>query len=466
MILQETLFDDDAKLEFSNEEWLQLFRNQEFKDDLIDHQHLMDSFNKVMQCCPERFLNMVYNTPNIPDSMIEAMLYGISTIKILSDEEKYQFACFAKNSNDPDVQHEVINLLCSLESIDFKQNDIDYILNVAINAKTDKEESWKGEIPCYGGDPLDCGLNTPRGKSIFFLYKLLEKNQDKYKSIIIDHLEQLISIESDSILANVVLLLDRLWYSEKELIEILAQKLFEKVDDHVLITDVLEHFLINLLYTNHERFIPFITRLLESNDAELNKKGGELATRTYIFHKTKLAQEIFQKALRGNVDSRKGIAVISNWTLKYSEHLEFGVKILADLFNDNSEAVRKDAAFCFHFLSRSEQSIKLVETLLESFVNSHVFFKHPTELFKFLYEYELPLIDQSLKIIDRFVQFCISENAKDIPRYSYVSIINKLILRIYAMSSNTRDQSEALRLINKMYENNIFDNNNFIEFER
>jgi hypothetical protein len=276
----------------------------------------------------------------------------------------------------------------------------------------------------------------------------------------------MISIESGSILANVVLLLDRLWYSENELIEILAQRLFEKVDDHVLITYISEHFLINLLYANHEKFIPFITRLLESDDAEINKKGGELATRTYIFHKTKLIQEIFQRALRGNVDSRKGVAVISNWTLKYSEHIEFGVKILADLFNDNSEAVRENAAFCFHFLSRSEQSIKLVETLLENFVDSRSFFEHPTELFKFLYEYELPLIEQSLKIIDQFVQFCVTGKAENIPRYSYISIINKLILRIYAMSSNTRYQNGALRLINKMYENNMFDKNNFIEFER
>jgi hypothetical protein len=465
-ILCETIFDDDAKLEFSNDEWLQLFRNQKTKNNTIDHRHLVDSFNKIMQCCPERFLNMVYNTLNIPASMIEAMLYDMNTIKTISDEEKYRFFCFTKNSNDIGVQHGLIDLLCSLESIDFKQDDIDYILSVAINAKTDEEESWKGESPCYGGDPLNCGLNTPRGKAIWRIYKLLEKNQDKYQPIIKDHLDQLISIESDSIAANVIILLDRLWHSEKELIEASAQKLFEKVHDRVLVTDISEYFLINLLYTNHEQFIPFITRLLDSHDTDLNKKGGELAARTYIFHKTKSAYEIFQKALKCNADSRRGIIVIAREALRYPEHIEFGVKILVDLFNDNAEVVRKDASFCFSCLSKSEKFTKPVETLFERFVDSRAFLEYSHELFEFLYGYELPLIGQSLKIIDRFVQFYVAGEIKDISQYSYRLVVDKLILRIYAMSSNMQDQNKALKLIDAMYENNLFDKNNFIEFER
>jgi hypothetical protein len=464
IILEEAMFDDEFKPEFSNEEWLELFRTIKNKKE-HDYQSLVLPFEKVVQCYPERFMNMVYHTPDIPDLMIEMILYSIKKLDI-SDKEKYQFACFTMCFNDPDVQYELIHLLEVLESIDFKQNDIDYILKVALNAETDSEDSWKGESPYYGGDPLTCGLNTPRGAAISLLYKLWEKNQDKYESIIIEHLEKLVSIESDSIAANVVILLDKLWYSDKELAEFLSQKLFVKVNDHVLATNITEHLLINLLYTDYEKFISFVTRLLDAEDADLNKTGGELAVRTHIFHNTKLTSDIFQKALNGNSGSRSGVTTIARKLLKYSEHIEFGVKILTDLFNDDSETVRDDVACCFRFLSTSEQLTKPVEMLFDCFIESRTFFEHPEELFQFLYEYKLPLIDISFKAIDRFLQFRLSGKTGEVCRYSSEYNINKLVLRIYTTSSKDHDRNKALRLINMMYENNIFDRNNFSEFER
>jgi hypothetical protein len=465
-IIQDTIFDDEVKLEFSNHEWLELFKSFKKEGDLIDYHHLTSSFAKAVQDCPERFINMVYNTPDILDPIIETTLYAINKTNVISDEEKYRFVCYTMNSNNPDVQYEVICVLSSLESIDFKQKDINYILHVALNAKTDREESWKGEPPCYGGDPFTCGLNTPRGQAIHLLAKLIQKNQDQCKLIIIDHLEQLVAIESDSIAANVVYLLFMLLYQEKELTIKFAQKLLERVDICVLATDILEDILINLLYTDHEKFIPFIVRLLHSDDAEHNKKGGELATRTRIFHSTKLAEDIFQKALKSNSDSRNGVIVIAKQTLARLEYLEFGVKILTDLFNDVSETVRKDAAFCFRFLSRSEQLTKPIMMLFERFIESRVFFEYPDELFIFLYEYELPLIDLSLKAIDCFLQFYISEKTRKQSQYPIEYNINKLVLRIYATSSNDQDQNNILKLINLMCENDIFDSKNFDEFER
>jgi hypothetical protein len=253
---------------------------------------------------------------------------------------------------------------------------------------------------------------------------------------------------------------------EKELTIKFAQKLLERVDICVLATDISEDILINLLDTDHEKFIPFIDRLLHSDNAKHNKKGGKLATRTRIFHSTKLAEDIFQKALKGNADSRSGVIAVASETLAHLEYREFGVKILIDLFNDVSETVRQDAVFCFRFLSRSEQLTKPVEMLLERFIESRSFFESPNELFTFLYEYELLPIDLSIKAIDRFLQFYISEKTRERSQDHIEYNINKLILRIYATSSNDQDQNNILKLINLMCENDIFDSKNFDDFER
>jgi hypothetical protein len=468
-IIRDARFDNKIKLEFSNEEWLELFKSCKKEDNQSDYYNIVYSFEKTVQDYPERFMNMAYNAPDIPDAIIETILSSMFKTDAISDEKKYQFACYAMSFNDSDLQYSLINLLGSLESIDFKQKDINYILHVALNAKTNTEESWKGEPPYYDDDPFTCGLNTPRGKAVNLLATLIQKNQNLYKQIIIDHLEQLVEIKSDSIAANVVYLLLVLWYQERELTIKFAQKLFEKVDICVLATDISEDILINLLYTDHEKFIPFIARLLNSNNAEHNKKGGELATRTRIFHDTKSAEDIFQKALKGNSDSRNGVIAIARNALAHLEHLEFGVKILTDLFNDDSETVRKEAAFCFRFLSRSERLTKPVKMLLECFIESRSFFEYPDELFTFLYKYEQPLVDLSLKAIDRFLQFYVSEKMGErsqYSQYSTVNDINKMLLRIYATSTKDHDRNKVLKLINLMCENNIFYSENLDTFER
>jgi hypothetical protein len=407
--------------------------------------------------------------------MVEGLLYAIREADI-SREDKYELARFTMQYKERDCQHAFIRLIESLNPFDFDKDVIEYIADIATHSTSEIEESWKHENGYYyGGDLLTCGMNTPRGSAIWFFYKRLYDAPEQFESIVLGVIDKLVAIESESIQANVFLLLTALSHNYKDCVLKLAEKMLKHVSVRVLAADTCKDLLTYLLWHEPNIAIPVIHQLLDTYEqcfVDENKKMkcrrscGELAMLARIYHDTPSARSLLDKAFQGGQEVRQGIAFYACEALKFHEHQLLAVDILKKLFNDYEDGVRKYAANCFRNLLEIDEISVPIKDLISSFVDSPAFSVEFVEFFRFLSEYKVPMIADSINAIELFLKQYIAAQEREPAQYRHLGYIEKAASRIYAVSKEREEQRRILLLINSLYEYHLIDENHFQFFER
>ena len=461
-IVHDAVFNDVVP-ELSDEEWMKLFQDEERQGRVTDGM-LREVLSRVFKKSPKRFIELIDTLSEIAPSFLECILVEANTFN-LSSEEKYQLACKTMKYRFPDCQRAWLSLVRSLIPFDFDQSFIDYVADIAINATSVSEELWKSEEKYYGGDPIACGMNTPRGAAIWFFYENLKEFPQKYRPIVLNLIDKFASIKSDSIAANVVLLFLELWNESKDIILPLAKSLFEQADEHVLATSASYHLFTVLIWHDHEKFTPEIYRLLDSADADLNKVGGKLAALTRIYHASVSADAILQKALNSSPFCRLGVIEIASDALHEFKYQTWGVETLIPMFCDVDSKVREIAANCFHEIREIEEIPDSINKLIYGFIGSQAFYEHSEQFFRFLLDYRKPLIKQGLDSIDAYLGYLIADKERTSERRYELHYVDRLASRLYATSTGEA-QKQALHLIDLMCTYEIIDRRIFEEFDR
>lgn len=469
-VIRDSFFGGEP-VDLSDQEWLDAFANESASD--LDMRGL--AFEKTVQQNPSHYVQLIKNNHPVAPKMVESLLNAIREADIPKDE-KYRLIRFAMQYKDTDCQRAFLWLVKSIAPYNYDQDVVSYIAEIAVNSASDAEDLWKPERGgYYGGDIFTTGINTPRGAAICFFYQGLCSDRERFEPIILRIIDNLVAIESDSILANVFLLLIELSKTQKEITFKLADRLIRKVTSQVLATTACQDMLLYLLWHGAEEAMRAVNRLLdateqisenEDNDSERLRLGGRLALIARLHHDTPGTRSLMKKAMQGRPATRQGIAFCAANALSHSDSQQICVDTLKILFNDENKDVRRFSAGCFQSLADFSTINDLHNELINSFIDSLAFFDEFDKLLGFLCEHKLLMISHSIRVLDTLLKYYLSCHENGSTQDKYFGYVEKLAYRIYATSTDREERKQILGLINSLYECHLVGEDHFRSLDR
>jgi hypothetical protein len=312
-----------------------------------------------------------------------------------------------------------------------------------------RTESWSGK-PYYGGDIFTAGLNSVRGAAAIAMARIFFESGVTV-SRLIPILEKMVRDPSVAVRACVAETLIAVLRYDRDL----AVRLFldlTKTEDVFLATRDSDRFLHYGLQTHSSDLIPVVERMLRSDIAMVRTTGARRAAMISLLNQS--ASELAMKCMRGDEAQRVGVAEVyaANVGGPYQEVCSAGLK---RLFTDESEAVRGEAASFPRHLQKG--SIAALGELIEDFVGSPAFSNDSFSLIHALEEVPAELPRATLLVCRRFVERVGSEAGDIRSRVAMeASIVGKLLVRVYAQSTDEAFKSECLDVIDGMVEIGAF----------
>lgn len=326
---------------------------------------------------------------------------------------------------------------------------------LAIAHPDPETELWDEEVtdgkPYYGGNILDHGINTTRGRAarticdlISFDASYIDRFRATIKQLVNDRSLAVRSCVSSTLLA--IINHDPKFALEQFL------KLTEPRSrryDCLLATPHVYHFIYYALRDHFGQLRHVVQRMLRSRVPETSELGARLASLAVLYEHTD-AEDLVEEALRGNASQRLGVTQVASANIGRKDCRSWAEQKLLLFFNDRDSEVCQEAARCFHRLE--EQPLESYEDLINKFCDSVACQKNSFSLLHTLEEssYHLPGItyDVCKKFLDRF-----SDEARDIRtrRALDVTAIPKLVFRTYHQHLNDDNlAAKCLDLIDQM----------------
>ena len=314
-----------------------------------------------------------------------------------------------------------------------------------------EKELWKeraaGDTPYYGGDILNCGINTTRGCAAWAICDLISSDAsyiDRFRTTI----KQLVRDRSLAVRSCASSILLPIINHEPNFALEQFFKLTEprgSLYDCLLATPYLERFIGFMLHDHFEKLRYVVERMLRSEVPDTSEAGARLASLAVLYQYDNAA-DLVEKALRGNPSQRLGVAKVASANIGHEDYQSWSEQKLLRLFDDPDSKVRSEVVGCFHRLQ--EQPLESYANLIDKFCDSAAYQEGSFYLFSVLEEssHHLPGITYIVckKFLDRF-----SDEAGGIGTSGHDSVA-KLVLRTYHQHQSDEWAPKCLDLIDLM----------------
>ena len=319
-----------------------------------------------------------------------------------------------------------------------------------------RQEMWNeqatGGTAYYGGDILDHGINTTRGRAAWAIRNVVHRDASDIQRFRCT-VERLASDNSAAVRACTSSTLLAIVDHEPDFALDQFLRLVEPrgdpiSDKRLLSTHDVEHFIHYGLRRYFAHLQPVVERMLRSNLPETSEAGSRLASIAALLGHGN-AEALVEEALRGNPSQRLGVARVAAANIARAEHRQWSDQKLLQLFDDDDSKVRQETAMCFGHVEG--QSMEAFEGLIHRFCDSAAYQEDSFHLLSALEHspHRLPGVTMVAceKFLERF-----GEEARDIRTHRVVdgSTATKLILRTYHQHQHDEWAAKCLDLIDRM----------------
>ena len=455
--------EEAAAKKMTDEQWLKAIKRYNSDEMLSDPENLekggalelarnLEGFVKEE---PERFARLSLKFPvGTHHYYIEHILSGLKETNGFT-ELKLDVCRKAYSESRDECGKAMTDLLGSIREP--LPDDAVKMLNWLATGHSDPEkELWNekvtGGTPYYGGDILNHGINTTRGRAAEAIRDLIRWDAsyiDRFRTTI----EKLVGDRSLSVracAASVILYItNHDWEFAFEQFDRLIEPQGDQTDsDHLLVNPYVDHFIYHGLRDHFGRFRDVIERMLRSEISEISEAGARLASLAVLYEHDD-AEDLVEEAMRGNASQRRGVAQVASANIGRKDCRSWAEQKLLLLFNDRDSEVCQEAAKCFHRLEG--QSLESYEDLINKFCDSAACQENSFSLLHALEEssHQLPGITYIVceKFLKRF-----SDEARDMHAGQALDVtaVPKLVFRTYHQHQDDEWTPKCLDLIDQM----------------
>lgn len=451
--------EESAEKQMTDDQWLKAIKkyNSEGRIPGADilkggARELASSLQGRVQEEPERFarLSLRFSSETNP-VYIEHTLRGLKEINGFTGL-KLDVCRKAYSEFCDECGKEIAHLLGSIKE-PLSDDAVQMLIWLATEHPDPEKELWNeratGDTPYYGGDILNCGINTARGRAAWAICDLISNDAfyiDRFRTTI----EGLVKDRSLSVRACAASILFYTANHDWEFSFEQFSRLIEPQDDQthsdcLLANPDVYRFIYYGLRDHFGRFQDVIARMLRSEVPDTSEAGARLASLAVLYQYSEAA-DLVEEAFRGNPSQRRGVAQVASANIGHEDYQSWSEQKLLRLFDDPDSDVRAEAVGCFHKLQ--EQPLRSYANLINKFCDSAAYQEGSFYLFSILEEssHQLPSITYIVckKFLDQF-----SDEAGSIGTSSHDSVA-KLVLRTYHQHQSDEWAPKCLDLIDQM----------------
>ena len=460
----------DAATKMTDDQWLRAIAKHHSddsrhfsRDELTGGaSQLAQQLNAQAEEDPERFARLSLRFPmDANPAYLERVLSALVKASIASDLKLRVCRKAFAESLGPCGQS-IADVLGKVE--DRLPDDAVQMLHQLVTEHEDPDrEAWQEGY--YGGDILNSGINTTRGRAADAIRDLIFADAT-YIERFYPTLNQMTQDRSTAVLSCVAGTLCAVSYHDPAL----SMSLFQRMtlsEDLLLATRYICRFIHARLRDNFTELRPIIERMLRSSASEVRKVGARFAGLAFLAHEH-AADHLVDGALQGDAQRRFGIAEVAAANIAVPECRVWCETRLAALFDDDNPEVRREAASCFRQLQ--ENSLDDYVDLIATFRDSKAFEENSFSILDALEKSPRRLPGMICEICEKFLD-CLANRARDIrSRHASglpVRTVAKLIFRTYQQHQADKWTSRSLDLIDRLCLEQISDAwHEFEQFER
>ncbi len=400
---------------------------------------------------PERFTELVLAFPDDANpSYFEAVLRGISNANL--DIEAIVRVCErCQRIEGRPLGREICEPIAYAAHGNIPSEALDLVARYATDDPDPDQELWRTQVPpsgdYYGGNALDQGINTVRGRAAQAVAKLIEGDHQRVVSFR-PALEKMVQDPSIAVRSCVAQALIAVLRFDRDLAVELFRQLCD-TEDELLHTPFVGRFMYFALQTHFRELAPILERMVNSEIPDVASTGAQQACLAAL--DLPEASTLAGLCLSGSESQRVGVARVMAANIKLATCRSFCEDALFSLFNDPSERVRAEAANCFRRFERDD--LVGYEHLIAQFVRSDAFPENRFPLLITLKRTTAKLPEVTLSACERFIDVA-GLAAGDISTRGAgdANTVIELTLRTYQQSSDDTIRARSLNLVDKLME--------------
>jgi hypothetical protein len=401
---------------------------------------------------PKRFANLIFQFPENSDAAyFNAVLRGLADAEIDVDTAFVVSRHCHQIPNQP-CGRQISWLIGKLAHLAWSEEAFDILIWYALIDPDPNQE-----LDDNSSNPLSTGINSTRGSAACAIAELLfaDKNRIPYFQ---KALQQVVDDPSIAVRACAAHALIALLNYDRNL----AIQLFIRlcnITDKLLGASSIERFLYYALSTHFQELSPILERMLTSDLPEVVKAGAKMSCLSFLVQQE--AKSLAERCLSGSKDHRKAMARIFAVNLRKGYQHDFCEQSLTQLFNDSEQEVRSEAASCFAHFESSELGNHI--DLVNKFIESNAFGDSQYQLLRALEKTTAKLPQIVIQVCER----ALNNKTNNMNHGIDMTIMTKLLLRVYSQDSNPSLQSQCLDIVDRMTQMGVYDLDQALQvFER
>jgi hypothetical protein len=486
----------EAAEKMTDEQWLSAIEKYDSEHSHDPHDFLKGGawelagiFREFVRNEPERFAKLALTLPpTVNPAYLDRALDGLKDAAA-PFELKLNICRKAYAEHRVECGKSISDLLGRMEQT-LPPDAIAMLIWLATEHPDPEKELWNetatGKTPYYGGDILTHGINTTRGRAAEAIRDLILADSG-YVALFRPALRRLAqdkSVAVRSCAASTALAVSttdwplaftlfsamvepsskwiaRLFQIRRRIPQVIGLRHFcgrfdgfaakHLVDDDRLFrTAYIDRFIRFGLHNHARQMVPFIQRMLRSEDALVRESGARLSSLGAISNEHRnLYQLLVDQAVQGDASQRLGVARVASKNIGHEPSRSWCEKHLLPLFDDEDAEVRREAASCFRELK--DRSFEQYSELIDSFCESRAYETNSASILFALDESPERLPGITTVVCEKFVSR-FSDEANDIrtSRAGDVHLVAKLLFRTYHQHEKDEWAHRCLDLIDSM----------------
>ena len=447
---------ESAAKKMTNEQWLKAIKR--YQDDEHHHRdgHFVGGARELSRLLqgqvkndPARFSELMFKFPEGTNWFyFNAILQGIAESDI-DINLALRVCAYCHDLPNRPFGNAICRVIKKFAEQPLPVEALDMVAWYAINDPDPVKELWRTEAsrgqPYYGGDLYTAAINSIRGSSAETMASLLFADSNRMPYLL-PSIERMIQDPSIAVRSCVAAVLIACLNSDRESAVDLFKQLCE-TEDVLLKTPYIEQFLYYALQTHFEALQPILERMMSSSLSSVVAVGARQSCLASLMIEE--AKPFAVRCLQGTESQRIGAAQIFVANLRSARFRSFCEESLIQLFEDQSESVRKEAARCFIGFE-GEQLGEYIE-LIRSFTESPAFEDEYELLIHALEEATTKLPDVVCIVCERFLDVGGKDAADIRTRSAYeAEKVSQLLIRVYSQSSDQITRRRCLDLLDRM----------------
>lgn len=308
----------------------------------------------------------------------------------------------------------------------------------AIGTSSDSDE--------YPRDLITAGMNSARGSAALTIGRLIRQDPNRVDAFG----EALESLAADPDIAvrscAAEALISVLVHDPDRAVDLFV-RLADGVADDLLATHTADRFLYYAVRSHFGVLKPILERMLGSARETVATAGARHVCLASL--EDQPAADLVKSALDGSPAMRLGAAQVYSANLGDASLRGAVTTALITLFDDDDPKVRDEAGTCFRSISSDQ--LDRVEDLVDAYAASAAIADNPGDVLRALDETTCEVPESGLRVCRRIIELAGPELG-DISTHwaAEADEINRVVLRIYAQSTDADIQRAALDLIDSI----------------